>query len=148
MLGLLCCTRAFSSCSELGATLPCSAQASYCGGIPCWGAKALSPWASGVVALGFSSCSFLAPESRLTHGHSCLTACGVFQEQGLYPHPLNWQADSSPLDHQGSLDLTSEAIKFIVKIIFQVNNKMKINHSLQMWQRGRGKCSHIPWMDV
>ena len=52
------------------------------------------PWASVVVALGFSSCSFLAPECRLTHGHSCLAACGIFPEQGLNPHMLNWQADS------------------------------------------------------
>ena len=35
MLGLCCCTCAFSSCSERGATLHCGAQASHCGGFCC-----------------------------------------------------------------------------------------------------------------
>ena len=33
---------------------------------------------------------------------SCSAACGILQDQGLNPCPLCWQADSQPLDHQGS----------------------------------------------
>ena len=35
-------------------------------------------------------------------GLSCSAACGIFPDQGLNPCPLNWQADSQPLRHQGS----------------------------------------------
>ena len=35
VLGLRRCVRAFSSCSEWGATLPCGARASRCGGFSC-----------------------------------------------------------------------------------------------------------------
>ena len=37
--------------------------------------------------------------SRLSFG---TTACGIFLDQGLIPGLLHWQADSLPLDHQGS----------------------------------------------
>ena len=33
---------------------------------------------------------------------SCSAACGIFPDQGSNPCPLNWQADSQPLRHQGS----------------------------------------------
>ena len=36
------------------------------------------------------------------HGLSCSSACGIFSKQGLNPCPLHWQADSLPLDYQGS----------------------------------------------
>ena len=39
-----------------GATLPCGARASHCGGFSCCGARALGTWASVVVARGLSSC--------------------------------------------------------------------------------------------
>lgn len=48
-LGLLCCTRAFSSCGEQGFTLHCRAWASHCGGFSICGAQALGRG-------GFSSC--------------------------------------------------------------------------------------------
>ena len=32
---------------------------------------------------------------------SCLAACGILPDQTLNPCFLHWQADSSPLDHQG-----------------------------------------------
>ena len=35
-------------------------------------------------------------------GLSCPTACGIFPDQGSNTCPLTWQADSLPLDHQGS----------------------------------------------
>ena len=33
------------------------------------------------------------------HELTCSSACGIFLDQGLDPHPLHWQADSQPLDH-------------------------------------------------
>jgi len=38
----------------------------------------------------------------VAHGLSCSVACGIFSDQGLNPCPLDWQADSHPLHHQGS----------------------------------------------
>ena len=38
----------------------------------------------------------------VAHGPSCSAACGIFPDQGSHPCPLNWQADSQPLRHQGS----------------------------------------------
>ena len=38
----------------------------------------------------------------VAHGPSCSAACGIFPDQALNPCPLNWQADSQPLRHQGS----------------------------------------------
>ena len=35
MLGLSCCTQAFSGCEEQGLLSSCSAQVSYCGGSSC-----------------------------------------------------------------------------------------------------------------
>ena len=33
---------------------------------------------------------------------SCSKACGIFPDQESNTCPLHWQADSYPLDHQGS----------------------------------------------
>ena len=57
LLGLCCCTRAFSSCG---------AWASHCGGFSCCGAQALGAWASVVAARGLSSCGSRALERRLS----------------------------------------------------------------------------------
>ena len=38
----------------------------------------------------------------VAHGPSCSAACGIFPDQGSNPCPLDWQADSQPLRHQGS----------------------------------------------
>ena len=38
----------------------------------------------------------------VAHGLSCSAAHGIFLDQGWNPCPLHWQADSQPLDHQGS----------------------------------------------
>jgi len=38
----------------------------------------------------------------MAHGLSCPVACGTFLDQGSNPCPLDWQADSLPLDHHGS----------------------------------------------
>ena len=48
--------------------------------------------------LGFSS-SRHAGSVVVTHGHSCLVACGIFLDQGLNLCPLHWQLDSYPLCH-------------------------------------------------
>ena len=38
----------------------------------------------------------------MAHSLSCSTAWGIFLDQGLNPCLLRWQADSLPLNHQGS----------------------------------------------
>ena len=85
-LGLCCCTQVFSSCREPELLSSCSTQASPCSDFSCCGAWALDAHASVVVA------------RRL----SCPVACGIFPDQGSNSYPLHWQADSSPLSHQGS----------------------------------------------
>ena len=52
VLGLRCCVRAFLQLQRAGATLPCGAQASHCGGFSCCRAWALGARASVVVAHG------------------------------------------------------------------------------------------------
>ena len=59
----------------------------------------------------------------VAHGPSCSVACGIFPDQGLNPCPLNWQADSQPLRHQGS------PIIFIM--ILRQENK-----GIPWWSRG------------
>ena len=66
VLGLCCCTPAFSSCGKCGATLRCGAWASHCGGFSCCRARALGAWASVVLAHGLSSCGARALEHRLS----------------------------------------------------------------------------------
>ena len=43
-----------------------------------------------------------AQASVVAQGLNCLMACSIFWDQGWNPGPLNWQADSQPLDHQRS----------------------------------------------
>ena len=65
-----------------GATLCCSARASYCGGFSCCGARALGARASVVVARGLSSCGSRALERRLS-------SCGARAEllRGMWHLP-------------------------------------------------------------
>ena len=75
----------------------CSAPASACGGfllrsVGSW-VHWLSSWCSWALEHRFSNCGKLV---------SLPMACGIFPDQGSNPCPLHWQADSSPLDHQGS----------------------------------------------
>ena len=69
VLGLHCCTWAFSGCSE---------WASHCSGFSYCEAQALRHMGSVVVGQELS----------------CPAACGVFLHQGLNPCPPHWQADS------------------------------------------------------
>ena len=57
--------RAFLQLRQVGATLCCSAQASYCGDFSCCEAWALGAWATAVAAHRLSGCGFQAPEHRL-----------------------------------------------------------------------------------
>ena len=42
-----------------------------------------------------------AGSAIVVHEPSRSAACGILPDQGLNPCPLNWQADSQPLHHQG-----------------------------------------------
>ncbi|XP_066874059.1 carbonic anhydrase-related protein isoform X1 [Kogia breviceps] len=43
-----------------------------------------------------------AGSAAMAHGPSRSAACGIFPDRGMNPRPLNRQADSQPLRHQGS----------------------------------------------
>ena len=57
-------------------------------------------WSTGSRHAGFGSWGTRA--QLCGTGFSFLTACGIFPDQWLNPHPLHWQANSYPLYHQGS----------------------------------------------
>ena len=57
----------------------------------------------------------------------CPEVCGIFLDQGSNPCALHWQADSQPLDHQGS---PSTRLKvFIVALLLWKKYKLLINSS-------------------
>ena len=58
----------------------------------------------------------------VAHGPSRSAACGIFPDQGSNPCPLNWQADSQPLRHQGSPGLC----------YFDCDNESSLGHK---WDR-------------
>ena len=80
----LCCCMGFVYLWWAGILSSCSPWASYCSGF-----FYCRAWSLG--CMGFSS-------NRL----NCSMACEIFLDQGLGSCPLHWQADSQPLDHQGS----------------------------------------------
>ncbi|TEA36555.1 hypothetical protein DBR06_SOUSAS11210015, partial [Sousa chinensis] len=53
-------------------------------------------------ATGKALCFSSQQRSAMAHGPSCSAACGVFPDWGTNPCPLHRQADSQPLRHQGS----------------------------------------------
>ena len=65
VLGLCCCTQAFSSCSKWGLLSKCMAWASHCS--------------------SFSCCRAWALEHKL----SCFLTCGIFLDRGLNSRPLH-----------------------------------------------------------
>ena len=79
VLGLHCCMQAFSSFGEQGHSL-IELRRLLIAVASLWSTEAV------VVALGLR----------------CWEACGIFPDQGLNLCPLHWQADSQPLDPQGS----------------------------------------------
>ena len=76
VLGLCCCTQAFSSCSKPGLLSRCSLPASHCRGFSCWGAWARGAPASVVAAMG----GLVAPQhmgSSWTRDRTCISClCG------------------------------------------------------------------------
>ena len=71
MLGLCCCTRAFSSCGNWGLLFVAVRGLLIAEASLCFGAWALGAWASVVVACGLSSCGSQALERRLS-------SCGMW----------------------------------------------------------------------
>ena len=72
-------------------------------GFSCCRARALGTQASVAAAPRLYSTGSVVAAHRL----SCSAACGISPDQGSNLCPLNRQADSEPLDHQGSLTLMS-----------------------------------------
>ena len=74
----------------MGATLRCGARASHCGGFSCYGARALGPRASVVVARGLSSCGSWALEHRLSScGSRALLLRGMWDLPGPGLEPMS-----------------------------------------------------------
>ena len=96
-MGLCCCARAFSSCSEWGMLSVVERELLILAA--CCGAQALGGWASVVGAQG------LRGSVVVVHRLSYPKACEIFPDQGSNPCPLHWQGDSQPLDHQGRLSI-------------------------------------------
>ena len=92
MLGLCCCTQAFSSCGEQG-LLFIAVHGLF---IAVASLVEHSLWACGLQYLWYTGSVVVA------HGLSCSAARGIFPDQGSSPCPLHWQEDSQPLRHQGS----------------------------------------------
>ena len=90
MLGLRCCTRRFFSCSEQGLLFSFSPRASHCGGFSCCEAQGERRLQSFSTRPQQSWCPGLAAPQ---HVGSCQTGDQI-------PCPLDWQADSSPLDQR------------------------------------------------
>ena len=67
----------------------------------------------------------------VAHGPSCSAACGILPDQGLNPCPLQWQADSQPLRHQGSPDMFG----FLRNCSINFHNGCTIVHSHQQCLR-------------
>ena len=77
VLGLRCCTKAFSGCSKQRLFSSC-VWASHCGGFSC-AAPALSSWTSVIAAHGLSSCIPQALECGLSScGTKALVACSMW----------------------------------------------------------------------
>ena len=85
-LGLRCRVKAFSSCGERGLLPSRRAPASHGGGFSRRRAQTLER----------------RPQQLWIHGLSCPAAGGVFPDRGSNSWALFRQADTQPLDHQGS----------------------------------------------
>ena len=99
VLGLPCCVGFFSSCDEQGLLSNCYAPASHCSDFSC------RAWA--LRRMEFSSCGSWALKHRLHNSGAwaqlLLGTWDLPRPQGSNPCPLPQQADSLPLNHQGSL---------------------------------------------
>ena len=98
VMGLCCCTGAFSSCGKLGLLFTLGYMGFSFLGFSCCRAQALGAWVSVVAGCRRSRCSPQVLELAL----SSSKAGGIFPVQGCNPGPLHWQAGSHPLCHLGS----------------------------------------------
>ena len=96
VLGLCCCTRAFSSCGERGLRfvvvwgLLIAVASLVEHGLQACGLQQLWHAGSVVVARGLQNTGSVI----VAHGPSCSAACGIFPDQSSNSSPLHWQADS------------------------------------------------------
>ena len=109
MLGLRCGAGFSLVAVSPGAAPHCSAWAAH-----------HRAWTVGLSSSG--SCSVWSqlrcPGSVIVaHGLNCSMACGIFSDQGLNLCLLHWQADSLPLNHQGSPERREGERDFIPNLL-------------------------------
>ena len=94
VVGLHCCTWAFSSCSARLLIVVSSLLVEH--GLQGRQASGVAVWVLG------SYCSRALEPGLVVvaHGLSCSVACGIFPDQGAHPCLLCWQVGSLPLSHQ------------------------------------------------
>ena len=114
----------------MAAALDCGAWASPCGGFSCCRAQAVGTLASVAVVHGLGHCSSWA---LVAHRLSCFSACGIFPDKGLNLCTLHWQADSKPLDHQGSPDYMVFILLFVD--VYHTDWFANIEKSLLPWDK-------------
>ena len=74
----------------------------------------------------WSLCSRRAGSVVVAYGPSCSAACGIFPQQGSNPCPLHWQADSKPLRHQGSPNISIlNTIATVLRVMTRFVEKLK-----------------------
>ena len=80
----------FLQLQQTGATLPCSAPATHCGGFSCCGAQALGTRASVVVARRLGGCGLRALERRLSScGAQAQLLCSMWDLPGPGLEPVS-----------------------------------------------------------
>ena len=84
----------------------------------------------------WSTGSRRAGSAIVAHGPSCSAACGIFPDQGSNLCPLNWQADSQPLRHQGS----PLCWVFLQGIFTRSHCQLKVRNSKPNAAWGRAGC--------
>ena len=134
MLGLCCCTWAFSSFREQGLLSSGGMWAAHCSLFSCY--------RSGVWSVQLCSCG-----QRL----SCPTVCEILPDQGPNWCSLHWQTDSQALDHQGSprrgllkpqliCELRGNSQKFWDAVLQDAGYSMKNNQHTAVCSQ----CCNIP----
>ena len=78
----------------------------------------------------------------VVHRLSCSMAYGIFLDQGWNASPLHWQADSSPLDHQGSPARFSGIFCSTVKAKYILIDPCRKISSSPHFLPGLGKSCH------
>ena len=68
----------------------------------------------------------------VAHGLSCSGVCGIFPGQGSNPRPLHWQADSLPLDHQGSPAPLLVAVFFVAVLMLKCPSQRPSTSALSL----------------